>query len=37
MTGTVKNWFKYFKDGSLSLEIKSRGGKPSLVNYDALR
>ena len=37
MKGNIQNWFKCFKDGDLSLKIKSRNGLPSVVDYNALK
>ena len=34
---TAQNWFKRFKGGDISLEIKPKSGRPSVVNYDALK
>ena len=34
---TAQNWFKRFKGGDLSLEVKPRSGRPSVVDYDALK
>ena len=34
---TAQNWFKRFKEGDLSLQIQHRCGRPSTVDFQALR
>ncbi|GBL93826.1 hypothetical protein AVEN_153598-1 [Araneus ventricosus] len=34
---TAQNWYKRFKGGVLSLEIKPRSGRPSVVNLQDLK
>ncbi|GBM08688.1 Histone-lysine N-methyltransferase SETMAR [Araneus ventricosus] len=34
---TAQNWYKRFKEGDLSLEIKPRSGRPSVVNLQDVK
>ncbi|GBN40044.1 hypothetical protein AVEN_18099-1 [Araneus ventricosus] len=35
--GTAQNWYKHFKEGVLSFEIKPRSWRPSVVNLQDLK